>query len=182
MDPSDTLITQQTMHWIQSFIIEYTICPFAKRVVDQGGLTIEVIRENTPEPALEALVVAIRLMENTPQIETMLLVIPTFLQDFFCYLDFVDLAEALKFEQGYEGIYQLATFHPDYCFAGVAADDVSNYTNRSPYPMLHLLREDSIDKAIRFYGDTEQIPQNNIALMHKLGLDRVKKITRGQSK
>lgn len=176
MNPSDTLITQQTMHWIQSFIIEYNICPFAKRVVDQGGLMIQVIRETTPEPALEALVAAIRLMENNPQIETMLLIIPTFLQDFFCYLDFVDLAEALMFEQGYEGIYQLATFHPDYCFAGVVADDVSNYTNRSPYPMLHLLREDSIDKAIRFYGDTDQIPKNNIALMHKLGLDKVKKI------
>ena len=178
MHHSDQLITQQTMHWIQSFIIEYNICPFAKRVVEQGSLMLQVIHENTPEMTLEALMSAIREMDNNVKIETTLLIIPTILPDFFCYLDFVSLAEALMFEQGYDGVYQLATFHPDYCFAGVAADDVSNYTNRSPYPMLHLLREDSIEKAIDFYGDTEQIPENNIALMHKLGLDQVKKITR----
>jgi uncharacterized protein len=105
-----------------------------------------------------------------------LLIYPSYLNDFNDYLDFVYLAETLMSQQGYDGIYQLATFHPDYCFQGVASDDVSNFTNRSPFTMLHILRESSIEKAIAHYGNTEKIPANNIATMQRLGLEKVKKI------
>ena len=93
-----------------------------------------------------------------PEIETTLLIFTDSFKDFFAYLDFVDLAEQLILVLGYEGIYQLATFHPDYYFADTDPEDATNYTNRSPYPMLHLLREDSFEKAIAAYGDTELIP------------------------
>ena len=83
------------------------------------------------------------------------------------------------FEEECEGVYQLATFHPDYCFSGADADDVTNYTNRSPYPMLHLLREDSLDKAIEFYGDTAVIPEQNIEKMQEIGKEKIESILQG---
>lgn len=175
LDP--ILIKTQTLHWIRSFVVKYNICPFAKHVLDQDGVVVNVAVVTGAEEALEALMSAIYLLDGNAKVETILLVFPTFLNDFFDYLDFVELAEDLMAEQGCEGVYQLATFHPDYCFAGVDASDVTNFTNRSPYPMLHLLREVSIEKAIEFYGNTEDIPENNIKTMRELGLERVKQIT-----
>ncbi len=175
----DQLVTQQTLHWIRSFVVEYNICPFAKQVVNQGSLAIQVIHATESEAMLEALRRAFCLLDEDKRIETILLVFPSSLPDFFDYLDFADRAERFLYTLGYEGIYQLATFHPHYCFAGVDFADVSNYTNRSPYPMLHLLREASIEKAIEYYGDTDQIPENNIATLHQLGLDKVKNLLRG---
>jgi len=143
-------------------------------VVDKGTLTIKVVNAIKLADAMEELMLAVEALDKNPDIETTLILFPTILDDFFEYLNFTDVAEQLLFEQGYEGIYQLATFHPDYCFADVDPDDVSNYTNRSPYPMLHLLREESVAKAVAYHGNTEQIPEDNIATMHKLGLDKIK--------
>jgi len=176
MSPSDSLIAEQTLNWIRSFIIEYNICPFAKGPVNKGTLRISVSETKKKAQALEDLMVEIHLLDEKPEIETTLLVFADSFKDFFAYLDFVDLAEQLLLEQGYEGIYQLATFHPDYYFADTDPEDVSNYSNRSPYPMVHLLREDSLEKAIASYGDTEFIPEKNIATLHKLGLEKIKKI------
>lgn len=170
MSIDDVLIQQRTMDWIRSFIMEYNICPFASRVVEQGTLTITVLQEEDTLSALEAVMSAFRCLDSHPGIETMLLVIPVFLADFYDYLDFVATAEDKMQELGYEGVYQLATFHPDYCFAGVDAQDVTNYSNRSPYPMLHLLREASLDKAIDYYGNTEAIPEHNMETLRKLGI------------
>ena len=172
----EAIISQQTMNWIRSFIIEYNICPFARHVVEHGTLKLQVSTVTDTTSALEDLMLSVQQLDSNTDIETSLLIFPNLFTDFMDYLDFVDLAETLLLEQDYEGIYQLATFHPDYCFAGVLGDDVSNFTNRSPYPMLHLLREDSIEQAIEFHGKTEEIPQENIATMHKLGLDKIKKI------
>ena len=97
------------------------------------------------------------------------MVFPTLFKSFDHYLDFVELAENILADQGYEGIYQLATFHPDYCFEGAEHDEASNYTNRSPYAMVHLLREASVEKAIEFYGDTAAIPEQNIAKLTAMG-------------
>lgn len=101
--------------------------------------------------------------------ETTLLVFPTLFKSFDHYLDYVELAENLLFELGYEGVYQLATFHPDYCFADADPLDAANYSNRSPYAMVHLLREASVERAIAFYGDTAAIPERNIAYLTALG-------------
>lgn len=173
---SDSLIAKQTLNWIRSFIIEYNLCPFAKGPVNKGTVRIFVSETKKKAQALEELMTEIHLLDENPAIETTLLVFADSFKDFFAYLDFVDLAEQLILVQGYEGIYQLATFHPDYYFADTDPDDVSNYTNRSPYPMVHILREDSLEKAIASYGDTEMIPARNIATLHQLGLEKIKKI------
>lgn len=176
MSQSDKFIIQHTQNWIHSFIIKLNICPFAKREINRGAVKFQVSHAKKIELALEEFMVEIHSLDNQPSVETTFLIFPSLFRDFFHYLDFVDLAEALMYEQGYEGIYQLATFHPDYCFAEVEFEDVSNYTNRSPYPMIHLLREDSVEKALAFYGDTEKIPTINIESMRQLGLEEIQKI------
>ncbi|MBA3537912.1 MAG: DUF1415 domain-containing protein [Tatlockia sp.] len=179
MTDSDNYIVQHTENWIRSFIIQLNICPFAKREVERKTLRMKVSRTSKVAQALEQLIVEMQLLDNEPAVETTLLIFPCLFKDFFDYLDFVDLAELLLFEQSYEGIYQLATFHPGYCFAEVDIDDTSNYTNRSPYPMIHILREESVEKAIAYFGETDKIPEANIKSMHKLGINEIKKILAG---
>jgi len=176
MQLSDELVTTQTMKWVKNFIVDLNICPFAKREVERESVSIVVLRSKKTQVALEELMAEVQWLDEHPETETTLLVFPTLFSDFYRYLDFVDLAENLMFEQECEGVYQLATFHPDYCFSGTEPNDVSNYTNRSPYPMLHLLREASVDKAIGFYGDTDVIPEQNIEKMDELGKDKLEAI------
>ena len=176
MTSNNDYVINRTKNWLRSFIVDLNICPFAKHVIENGSLKIQVAEAPKIQLALEELLMELMFLDKNPTIETTLLIFPTLFGDFFQYLDFVDYAELLLREQAYEGIYQLATFHPDYCFAEVEFNDVSNYTNRSPYPMIHLLREDSLDKAIEYYGDTETIPQNNIATMRKLGLKSIEEL------
>lgn len=169
MQETDDKVIEQTLRWVSAFIVEYNICPFAKRELERGSIRVEVVRSKKMAVALEELFAEVEWLNNHPETETTLLVFPTFFKNFDHYLDYVELAESLLIEQGYEGIYQLATFHPDYCFADVEPDDVANYTNRSPYAMVHLLREASVEKAIAFYGDTSLIPERNIARLRSLG-------------
>ncbi len=176
MTTSDEIVIAQTTHWLQSFIIKLNICPFAKREVEKSTLKIQISKANKVQEALEELLTELICLDTTPSVETTLLIFPTLFNDFFQYLDFVDYAELLIQNQGYEGIYQFATFHPDYCFANTEFDDAANYTNRSPYPMLHLLREDSLDKAIAYYGDTAAIPEHNIATLRTLGLEKINEL------
>ncbi|WP_173238454.1 DUF1415 family protein [Legionella antarctica] len=176
MTQSDSLITKQTLNWVRSFIMKYNLCPFAKGPVNKGTLRVAVSNTSKKAQALEDLMTEIKYLDNHPEVETTLLVFANSFKLFFTYLDFVDIAERLLQEQDYEGVYQLATFHPDYYFADSEPEDISNYTNRSPYPMVHLLREDNLEKAISAYGDTEIIPQRNSATLHELGLEKIKKI------
>ncbi|NLQ18912.1 DUF1415 domain-containing protein [Marinomonas sp. M1K-6] len=170
---SDELVTAQTMAWVNEFIVALNVCPFAKREVERDSVRCVVLRSKKIDVALEELMAEVQWLDEQPDTETTLLIFPTLFKDFHHYLDFVETAENLMFDQGCEGVYQLATFHPDYCFSGAEADDVSNYTNRSPYPMLHLLREASVDKAIEFYGDTAEIPNQNIEKMETLGKSKL---------
>lgn len=176
---SDELVTTQTMTWVKEFIVSLNVCPFAKREVEKGSVRYVVLRSKKMDVALEELMAEIQWLDEHPETETTLLIFPTLFKDFHRYLDFVETAEDLMFDQECEGVYQLATFHPDYCFSGTEPDDVSNYTNRSPYPMLHLLREASVDKAIEFYGDTSEIPNQNIEKMEKLGKSKLDEMFSG---
>lgn len=115
-------------------------------------------------------------LDTDTDIETTLLIYPHAFSLFDDYLDFLELAETLMCEQGYEGIYQLASFHPDYCFEGSYINDPANYTNRSPYPMLHLIRETSLEQAINCYPDPDNIPQRNIELTRSLGLTKLQNL------
>ena len=129
--------------------------------------------ETTLENALEAVIEEMRYLDRTKNIETTLIIFPDHFAEFEDYLDLVELAEALSVELGYEGIYQIASFHPEYCFGGADENDPANYTNRSPYPMVHLLREDSISRALEHYADPEGIPDRNIALARTKGLKQM---------
>ncbi|MFZ2725259.1 MAG: DUF1415 domain-containing protein [Methylococcaceae bacterium] len=159
-----------TKTWLSTIIIAHNICPFAKRVFDEQSIHFTVNKSEAIEQLLLNLIAECELLNNDNTIETSLLIYSKALTDFDDYLDFLALAEDLLIEQGYEGIYQLASFHPDYCFEGVSINDASNYTNRSPYPMLHLLRESSLEQAIKHYPNPELIPERNIELTRELGL------------
>ncbi|KTD14213.1 DUF1415 domain-containing protein [Legionella hackeliae] len=170
------LIIENTKKWLNSFVIELNLCPFARKEVKRKSLRFVVSNALTSESALNDCISEIQLLDQNPAVETTLLIFSSFLDDFFDYLDFVDLCENTMHIKGYEGIYQVASFHPHYSFANEGVNDVSNYTNRSPYPMVHLLREKSLDEAIKRYGDTKDIPQKNIETLRKLGLENVKEI------
>ncbi|MGO3343792.1 MAG: DUF1415 domain-containing protein [Marinomonas sp.] len=176
MHLSDEQVTTQTAKWVNDFIIDLNVCPFAKREMERESVRFVVLRSKKTQVALEELMSEVYWLDEHPETETTILVFPTLFTDFYRYLDFVDLAENLMLEQEYDGVYQLATFHPDYCFSGTEPEDVSNYTNRSPYPMLHLLRETSVEKAIEFYGDTNEIPERNIDVMEEMGREKLEKI------
>lgn len=167
----DALVVAQTLTWVANFIVGHNICPFAKRELEREAVRVEVVRSKKVDIALEELVAEFEWLDTHPETETSLLVFPTLFKSFDHYLDFVELAEQLLEQLGYEGVYQLATFHPDYCFADADPDEAANYSNRSPHPMIHVLREASVEKAIEFYGDTAAIPERNITYLTEMGQD-----------
>lgn len=118
---------------------------------------------------LESLIIEAEHLDSQSETETTLIIFSEAYQDFDDFLDMLALAEDVLIEQGYEGIYQLASFHPDYCFADADIQDPANYTNRSPYPMLHLIREASIEQVLENYPDPEQIPERNMRITRELG-------------
>ena len=170
MNLTPSIIIAQTTQWINSVVIGCNFCPFAAKAMLRKSIRYVVLPEATMESALAAFVEELRHLDRMEDIETTLIIFPWHFADFEAHLDLVELAEDLSAEQGYEGVYQVASFHPEYCFAGTKDDDPTNYTNRSPYPMLHLLREDSITKALEHYPDPEGIPERNMAFAEQKGL------------
>lgn len=168
-------IIEQTQCWLSSFIIKHNICPFAKREFDKDSIHYEVVISDKLENQLQELIYSCEQLdresdlETDTALETSLLILPNGLSNFDDYLDFLDLANELMHQQGYEGVYQLASFHPDYCFDDVDANDASNYTNRSPYPMVHLIREASLEKVLSHYPNPEDIPTRNIEYTREMG-------------
>lgn len=168
MDNSEQVISQ-TKKWITDVVIGCNFCPFAAREVKQNSIRYQVEQGITLQTCLQAFLQECILLDEDKTIETTLLIFPNAFQQFDKYLDLVALAEKLLKQEGYEGIYQVASFHPEYSFANAPADDAANYTNRSIYPMLHLLREESIEKAITRYADPGQIPERNIRFAREKG-------------
>jgi len=166
----------QTQKWLNTVIIEHSICPFAKREFVNNTIHYEIIKSDKIEQQLEQLIMNCENLDNDESIETSLLIFPDSLSNFDDYLDFVEIADALMHKQNYEGIYQLASFHPQYLFADSDENDASNYTNRSPYPMLHILREASLEKVLETYPNPENIPERNIELTRNLGLTAMQKL------
>ena len=164
-------VIRHTKKWLSTVVIAHGLCPFAKQEFDNGRIHYAVIETESLEAQLEQLVLECQALDNDPARGTSLLIFPRALSDFQDYLDLLELATALLKAQDYEGIYQLASFHPDYRFEGAGPDDPANYTNRSPYPMLHILQEASVEQALRGYPNPEKIPQRNIERMQALGLN-----------
>lgn len=169
-------IIKQTEQWLTSFIIHYNICPFAKREHDRQSIFYSVVESEAIETCLTAVITECQRLDSQQDIETTLVIFPNQWPIFNDYLDFLSLAERLLIEQGYEGVYQLASFHPLYCFEGERLTDPANYTNRSPYPMLHIIRESSLERALQTYPNPELIPENNINLTRKIGSEKIQSI------
>lgn len=158
-----------TRRWINSFIVDLNLCPFARREVMRNSMRFTVFEDSDPENILHALSEEITLLHNSPEIETSFLILPAGMPDFRDFNDFIYAAESLTEALGWEGRYQLVGFHPQYQFANTEPDDAENYTNRSPFPMLHILRESSVSDAVATTHDTALIPQRNIATLGDLG-------------
>lgn len=173
---TDQQIIAATQAWLNTFVIAYNICPFARREQERNSIRYQVVENNSIEKCLETVIAECEHLDSEPDTETTLLIFAEDFADFEDFLDLLALSEQLLIDQGYEGVYQLASFHPDYCFAQTLEDDPSNYTNRSPYPMLHLIREASIEKAVASHPDPDGIPDRNIALTRQLGLETLRAI------
>lgn len=155
---------------MQTVVVENNFCPFAAAVLPGDVLRVVIQSEKSVSAVLNQLVEECDCLDSQPQVETVLLVMNQDFNDFDDFLAASEYATALMDEMGYSGVYQLATFHPDYVFAGSSEDDPANYTNRSPFPMWHLLRETSIEKALENYPHPETIPDNNIKRCRQLGV------------
>jgi len=158
-----------TKNWLEQIIIELNLCPFAKREFLNNSIHFTVSSAVDATHLLEHLQTELERLDSSPEIQTTLLIHPKVLDDFLDYNDFLELADELIQQLGYEGIYQIASFHPDYQFSDTQAEDAENYTNRSPFPLLHILREEALEKRLSTYPNPEQIPERNIALMNTLG-------------
>ena len=160
-----------TRRWIERAVIGLNLCPFAKAVVAKGQVRYVLSDATTPETLLETLGAELLHLRDTPaaEIDTTLIVHPRVLADFLDYNDFLDDADALVEQLGLDGGLQVASFHPQYRFAGSSEDDIANFTNRSPWPTLHLLREDSVARAVEAFPDPDAIVERNIATLERLG-------------
>ncbi|WP_283132212.1 DUF1415 domain-containing protein [Enterovibrio norvegicus] len=170
-------VEAQTTEWLENVVIGLNLCPFAAKPQRNKQIKIEVCEGNTDEAVMETLLTELNLLESSDvaDLETTLLVTPNYFQDFDDYNQFLDVADMIIEQFGWRGIYQIASFHPDYCFADAEPDDESNLTNRSPYPVFHLIREASIEKALKYYGgDADAIPDINIDRVCSLSNDEKK--------
>ena len=176
MTPDDPIAA--TRRWLERAVIGLNLCPFAKAVYVKQQVRFVLSEATTPDALLEELAYELaRLAETDPEVvDTTLLIHPRVLADFLDYNDFLDQADAAVEALELHGEIQGASFHPDYQFAGTSADDVSNYTNRAPYPTLHLLREASIDRAVAAFPDPEIIVERNIATLEQLGVQGWRKL------
>ncbi|RJG05251.1 DUF1415 domain-containing protein [Noviherbaspirillum cavernae] len=162
-----------TRVWLEKAVIGLNLCPFAKAVHIKNQIRYAVSAAQSAEELQADLVSELRTLAaaDPDQIDTTLLIHPQVLNDFLDYNDFLDVVDATIDELGLAGDIQIASFHPDYQFAGTAADDIENHTNRSPYPMLHLLREASVERAVAAFPDASEIFERNMQTMRQLGAD-----------
>lgn len=175
-DPAQ--VEADVRRWLDRAVIGLNLCPFAKAVYARNQVRIVVSDASTERALLEELGEEMALLRETPaeQIDTTLLVHPQVLGDFLDYNDFLDDADALVEALELDGVLQVASFHPHYQFDGTEPDDAENLTNRAPYPILHLLREDSVDRAVAAYPEPDSIIERNVATMQTLGVDGFRKL------
>jgi hypothetical protein len=175
---NDEKTVRPVQQWVEKMVVGMNLCPFAKRELVNNRVRFAATGSTTQEQLLIALQAELQLLNTDPSVETTLLIHANVLQDFYDYNQFLGYADSLLVEMGLEGIYQIASFHPHYQFDGTNPNDAENYTNRSPYPMLHLIREASLERAIADYPAVDQIPMQNIALMNELGQDKLQALLR----
>ena len=172
-DPADTerIAIEDTQAWLERAVVGLNLCPFAKAVMAKGQLRYVVTESSDPEQVLLLLKSEMQtLVDADPNtLDTTLLIAPYLLPDFLDFNEFLFDCEAVLQDLDLEGVLQIADFHPGYQFAGTAPDDVENRSNQSPYPTLHLLREDSVSRAVEAFPDAALIYDRNIALLLEMG-------------
>ena len=169
---------EDTRRWLERAVIGLNLCPFAKAVVAKGQVRMVLSEARDEAALLGELGEELLRLRDTPagDIDTTLIVHPQVLGDFLDYNDFLDAADGLVEELGLEGVLQVASFHPQYQFAGSDPDDIANFTNRSPWPTLHLLREDSVTRAVEAYPDPDVIIERNLRTLEGLGHEGWRKL------
>jgi len=183
MSPNMTSSKRQSIihsvrHWVETVVVGLNICPFAGAELLNERVRFTLSVATTEPQLLLDLQHELELLTRDESIETTLLIHPNVLEDFDTFNQFLDRLDALLQQLELEGIYQVASFHPDYQFAGTESDAAENYTNRAPYPMLHLLREASLERAIAGYPGVEQIPERNIELLEGMGAEKMQALLR----
>ena len=175
MHPDNDAIIAVTRAWLETIVIGLNLCPFAKAVHVKNQIRFVVSCAHNSDALLDDLERELQLLAKADpeQIDTTLLIHPDVLAAFFDYNDFLDLCDSVVEELKLDGILQVASFHPQYQFADTEIDDVANFTNRSPYPTLHLLREDSVTRAVETFPDVDAIYEKNIATMRRLGKQKI---------
>ncbi|WP_341237952.1 DUF1415 domain-containing protein [uncultured Limnobacter sp.] len=171
---NDSEMIEATRLWVEQVVVAFNLCPFAKRELVKNRVRFVVSQAVDEATLLDELAHELALLNVDESVETTLLLHPRVLQDFYQYNDFLELADQLLVDMDLEGVYQVASFHPEYQFGGTEPDDAENYTNRSPYPMLHLLREDSLSDAIDSYPEVDLIPERNIECMNEQGAEKMR--------
>ena len=168
---TDEEVLEKTRHWLEKAVIGLNLCPFAKAVYVKNQVRLVVSKARHADDLLEELDRELDLLVATPadEIDTTLLIHPTLFDDFLDFNDFLEIAEGVVEEHGLEGVIQLASFHPRFQFDGTEPDDISNYTNRAPFAILHLLREESVERAVEAFPDADAIFEANIQTLEKLG-------------
>ena len=175
MNPTNDVVVAQTNAWLENVVIGLNLCPFAKAIYVKNQIRLTVSAANDSKALLcDFQSELTMLMDTDPeQIESTLLIHPGTLNDFLDYNQFLASCEHAILNLELDGKIQVASFHPKYQFAGTQADDVTNYTNRSPYPMLHLLREASVTRAVQSFPDIDSIYKDNMSTLKKIGIARM---------
>ncbi|MDE1265430.1 DUF1415 domain-containing protein [Vibrio aestuarianus] len=163
-------ITEHVEQWLNDVVIGLNLCPFAAKPQRNQQIKIFISEADTEELLLQDILEQLLVLDSceAKKLETTLVVVPNMLHDFFDYNLFIDWVEALIRQQDWEGIFQVATFHPNYCFGGTEPEDDENLTNRSPYPIFHLIREESMERVLKHYPNPEAIPDTNIERVSNL--------------
>ncbi|WP_419902200.1 DUF1415 domain-containing protein [Kiloniella sp.] len=162
-----------TRLWVEKMVVGLNLCPFAAPEINRNSIRYAVVGGNSPEEAVRNFLEEILFIQESPEeeISTTLVIYPTGQDDFECFLDLLALAEDCLEQAGLEGLFQLASFHPQYLFDGVSEDDITNWTNRAPFPALHIIREGQMGRVLTNYKAPEEIPEQNMQTMTDLGRD-----------
>ena len=165
-DSHDVIKTQK---WVEQVIVGFNFCPFAKKELLNNRIYYFVAQEKKLAQAVEQVIAQCHKLIQTPEIETTLVLFPEHFNDFYRYLELIELCNDAIVDNELEGVFQLASFHPEYCFDGEPFDDPANYTNRSPCPTIHIIREESMEKVLALYKQPEAIPVSNIHFARSKG-------------
>lgn len=173
----DERIIAETRAWVKEIVIRHNLCPFAHKPFRNDVIRYTLSAATTEDALMDELIDELLLLRDADisKLETTLLIVPDCFRDFDHYNQFLNVVDMLIGQFGLEGTIQVASFHPDYQFADLDFDDARNYTNRSLYPMFHLILEESIERARNSHPDVEGIPETNMALLEEIGLEEIKR-------